>query len=396
MSHRFARQFSIVCAAGVSAAAFAAPPTLDGTNIPSDFTASKLLATQRFATGFGDHLDPGTSYGGGSELDALYVTNDASYLYIGITGNLENNGNSMMVFIDKNGSAVDDGANPLYTRLFGGPIGNLPRYLNGQNSWNGLDQLTFDAGFSPNFCLGWSGGSPVGSQLRTYYLVNWTELAIGGDLYNHNNTIAGMITDGIPNASGGAGTLGTFLSTGALGIKGASDNSNIDGVEGAVCTTDPNTGFCNFPLAANDPNTATRGFEFAIPLSLLGNPAPGASICLFALVSGTDGYMSNMMLPTAQSETELRNLGGPPFDMGTLSGSQYVCYTIATVGCPISGCSCVDSNGDCKVDLSDLAAVLGVFGQTGANLPGDCSSPIGNVDLSDLALTLSKYGLNCN
>lgn len=396
MSLKFARQFSIVSAAGLTAAAFAAPPALDGQNIPTDFGASKLQATQRFVTGFGDHSNPGTSYGGGSELDALYVTNDATYLYIGITGNLENNGNSMMVFIDKNGSATDDGANPLFTRLFGGPIGNLPRYLNGQNSWNGLDQLTFDAGFSPNYCLGWSGGSPIGSQLRTYYLVNWTQLAIGGDLYNHNNTIAGMITDGIPTASGPAGTLGDFLSTGLLGILGASDNTNIAGVEGAGCINDPNTGFCNFPLAANDPNSASAGFEFAIPLSLLGNPAPGASVCLLALVSGTDGYMSNQILPTAQTESELRNLGGPPFDFSTLSGSQYICYPIATTGCPQAGCTCFDVNGDCKIDLTDLAACLSVYGQTGASLPGDCSSPFGSVDLGDLALMLGKYGLDCN
>lgn len=385
MSLKSLRQIPIVAVA-CAASAFAAPPQIDGQNIPAEFGAANRLATQRFQTGFGDHTDPTTSFGSGLELDALYVTNDNTYLYIGLTGNLENNGNSIMVFIDKNGSGTSDGANPLYTQLFGGPIDSLPRLLAG-NPGSGLNNVTFDTGFSPNYCLSWSGGSPVGSQLRTYYLVNWTQLAIGGDQYNHSNTIAGMITDGIPNAAGPFGTLGNFLSTGSLGILGASDNTNSLGVEGG---SPPG-------LAANDPNTATKGFEFAIPLSLIGNPAVGSSICLFAIGSSSDGYMSNQILPTDTTATTFNNIGNPPFDFTTVNGNQYACYTIAaTTGCPHVGCSCVDTNGDCKVDLSDLGTLLSHFGQSGANLPGDCASPTGTIDLGDLALMLSKYGLNCN
>lgn len=55
-------------------------------------------------------------------------------------------------------------------------------------------------------------------------------------------------------------------------------------------------------------------------------------------------------------------------------------------------CGCADSNDDGNVDLSDLAALLGVYGNSGVDLPGDCSSPCGSVDLGDLAYTLARYG----
>jgi len=67
-------------------------------------------------------------------------------------------------------------------------------------------------------------------------------------------------------------------------------------------------------------------------------------------------------------------------------------------GCPAtscpqtSGCACTDSTNDGVVGLGDVAAVLGVYGQSGSNLAGDCASPCGTVDLSDVALTLGQYG----
>lgn len=71
-------------------------------------------------------------------------------------------------------------------------------------------------------------------------------------------------------------------------------------------------------------------------------------------------------------------------------------------GCPASSCpapttptecGCADNTNDGKVDLGDLAGLLGVYGASGANLPGDCASPCGSVDLGDLAYTLARYGL---
>ncbi len=69
--------------------------------------------------------------------------------------------------------------------------------------------------------------------------------------------------------------------------------------------------------------------------------------------------------------------------------------SISTAGCPLPGCG-ADVNGDCVVDLSDLAVVLGNFGQVGGvtlqdgDIDGD-----DDVDLTDLATLLAQFGTSC-
>ena len=385
----------VLCALLLPAATWAGV-VVDGHVNAGEYGTGGLLAVQRIQTQFGDDTSS-DQWGGGSELDRMFVTNDNDFLYIGLSGNLENNGNCIVIFIDVDGGAT--GAYELYTRDFGMPIGNLPRYLTGDPDGNppppGLDWLIFDNGFAPNYCLGFSGGSPVGSQTRSYYLVNWSRLAIGGDLFTHDNEIAGMITAGDPTASGSTGTLGSFLATASLGILGAGDNSNDYGVEGGTGE------------AVNDPATAATGFEFAIPLSVLGVSIDDP-VCIFALVSSSDGWISNQMLPPPETETIFenignRNAGADPFEFSTITGNQYVCYVISEPqGCPNPGssgvyCSAdIDGTNDCRIDLSDLAQLLGHYGQTPAtHADGDLN---GNnvVELSDLAELLGQYGDDCN
>ncbi len=375
--------------------ALAAPPTIDGQNIPSDFAGGTLLATQRFQTGFGDDQS-GDQFGFGSELDQFFVTNDDQFLYIGLTGNLENNGNSMMIFIDIDGPT--SGAHTLAMQDFGVPVPGLPRYLAGTATGDpGLDGLTFDPNFAPDYVIGWSGGSPIGSQTRTYYLVNWTQLDPVDQGTNHTNTIVGLITSGDPTASGPTpGTLGSFLSSTDLGIRAAADNSNTAGVEGG------------FPpgIAQSDPATATTGFELAIPLSLL-NVSTGDTICMLALVSSPNGFMSNQLLPTDDdpNRTTFDNFGFPPHDLGdptVAAGNQFACYTIQAAGggCPQPGCDAADiapPGGDCRVDISDLSAMLANFGLgSGATFEDGDLDGDGDVDLTDLATMLAVFGLDCN
>jgi hypothetical protein len=384
----------------LSAAAGAQTPTLDGRNIPSDFAGGTLLATQRFQTAFGDDTDGG-QFGFGSELDQLFATNDGTNLYIGLTGNLQNNGNACVIFIDVDGAA--SGAQVLFTRdAFGDPATGLrdsnapagqifgrPRYLAGRPDFcPGLDNSTFDAGFAPDFAIGLTGGSPLGSQVRNYYLVNWTTLdPVSGGL-GHTNEVAGLITAGDETASGPAGTLGSFLATSSLGIRGAFDNSNDAGVEG---------GDAESTLA----NTATKGIELSIPLSLLG-VGNGDAVCLFAIVTGDNGFQSNQFLPTDSTATTFGNLNCTPTDWANITGNQFACYTVGG-GCPNPGqtgnfCT-ADINGDCIVDISDLALLLSAFGSVpgdGNYNPGaDVAPPVG-IDITDLALFLSQFGDNCN
>jgi hypothetical protein len=399
----------LVCALLMLPAVALAGPVVDGQNIPTEFGSANLLATQRFQTGFGDDTS-GDQWGWGSELDQLFVANDDSYLYVGLTGNLENNGNCIGVFIDVDGGKT--GVNTLYTRTDGGvtPIPGLPRYLAGDAGGGpGLDYIMFDSGFRANYVLGWSGGSPPGSQSRTYYLVNWTTLDINDMGENHTNDVCGMITSGHPTASGPAGTLNDYLATASLGILGAADNSGVDGVEGC---SDPN--HCG--LAVNDPATQTTGLEFAIPLDLLG-VGIGDSVCLFTLVSGSDGWISNQLLPPDDASKEFNNIGNRNggtelLEFGTIPGQQYACYTLVEPPvCPNPGASGSYCSADinpsgpsyCVIDLQDLGVLLATYGKC----PGDPGydpvanlvendPPDGCIDLADLGFLLAQYGDDCN
>lgn len=70
-------------------------------------------------------------------------------------------------------------------------------------------------------------------------------------------------------------------------------------------------------------------------------------------------------------------------------------------GCPIANCpapndpnncTCADTDSSGQVDLPDLAVLLSEYGITGSNLGGDCAAPCGTIDLSDLAYMLGRYG----
>ena len=369
-----------------------AQPTIDGQNIPSEFSDAPTSVTQRFQTQFGDHN--GGPFASGSELNRMFLKNDGDKLYIGITGNLENNGNCLVILIDVDGDA--SGENVVLTQSSAGPIDGIPRYLTGGPGTGaniGLHKLKLDDGFNPDYALGISGGSPRGSQTRTYYLANWTTLATSVADPNDmdpgaiSNVVAGMITDSDATASGATpGTLGNFLATGTTGILGASYNENDIGVGGGPSAVDP-----------NQPETAVDGFEFSIPLSLLG-VTENDNVCVLALVSSPDGYMSNQFLPTDQTSSSLENYAFPPLNLKTVGGDQFICHTITGGG---GGCGpgCGDGAGDadldddCDVDLTDLALLLSDFDCTGG-CTGDTNGD-GNTDLTDLARVLSFFDATC-
>jgi hypothetical protein len=348
-------------------AAALAAPTFDGLNIPADFADAPVVVTQRIQTQFGDNA--GNRFTFGSELNQMFIMADDDFLYIGITGNVENNGNAGLIFIDtvEDDVPVDPNGPRLRTRSDPAtPLAQFPRYLGGNPGLGadpGLDGLGFDAEFFPEHILGWTGGSPRGSRTRSYYLVNWTTVVHdNANAPGNTNGVAGMMTDGDPTAAGPPGTLGDFLSDSALGILGASSNINGEGVIGGTLAVDPND--------PDQPDDATSGFEFGIPRSLLG----GANeIRVFALVGGTTGFISNQMLPPPATETDFANIGfvttpSPRFSFEEgvdpmdpnlptgVTGDQWVTFTFAAPG---------DVDGDGDVDLDDLLLVRSGSGLAG-------------------------------
>ncbi|GMU84103.1 MAG: hypothetical protein AMXMBFR47_39730 [Planctomycetota bacterium] len=87
------------------------------------------------------------------------------------------------------------------------------------------------------------------------------------------------------------------------------------------------------------------------------------------------------------------------FDAGSMSGGSYELVggfwagASASTPLPCPG----DTNGDRRVDLSDLSVLLGHFGTpSGATLADGDIDADGDVDLSDLTSLLGNFGLNCD
>lgn len=245
--------FATFCGAPVMAAW-----TPTGADIPARFGMGSLLATQTVPTGFGDNK---------SELDQLFVKSDGTDLNIGITGNIEDNGNGVVILLD--------------TQSGGSSIFNYTG-MDGSNRINALNGDTLNSDFTPHYAV------DVNHYGGTLYVDLY-------DLVNNTKTYLGNCTDG-----GGAGAL-----TGGGSV--AFDNSNTAGVSDTAATD--GTGY---PLAAS----ATTGVELSIPLEQVGATSDDARV--LAVLVGGPGGVSNQSLPGLPDTTA--NLGTGPINFENLPG----------------------------------------------------------------------------
>jgi hypothetical protein len=253
---------SVIVVGGLKAGA---QITVDGTLDPA---YGSPLATQTINTGFGDStIGDGTS-AGGSELDAAYAKVQGGYLYLFLAGNLEDNGNNINIFFS-DGRA-------------GQSVLNAPA-LNGtfDNDMSAMNGSKFSPGFSATFGLdlNYFSGNIYGGPftVNSYNLIN----GVFGS--------GGYIT---PTSGIGSANFNGIL----VGVN----DRNRGGVNG-------NTGTAANPAAAD---AVDRGFEFGIPLSLLGNPT--GNIKILADINGTsDDYLSQQFLPGLPVGTGDLGAGGP-------------------------------------------------------------------------------------
>jgi hypothetical protein len=277
-----------------------AQPIVDGSK---DVAYGAALAVQTVETHFGD----GNPLGG-SELDAAYAVVTGGRLYLMLTGNLENNYNTLEVFIDSKAGGEN-------------VLSPTPQYDVNGAPWTSpnLGGMTFDPGFTADYHLvsSWGGnGTPFhahfvdrqgGGAAQVPGSLGATPNAVG-------NTAAGTIL---------AGNVGPNASATALtqNVEFALDDNNAAGVIGG-------TAVANQAAAA----AVTTGMEYSIALADLGNPAPGATIRIFAAINNGDhNYLSNQVLaglaaPQGSlggdgSGTFTGALAGVNFD--TLAGNQY-------------------------------------------------------------------------
>jgi hypothetical protein len=246
--------FVLMIIGGLATFAHAQPASINGSYDPAFGSA---LSIQTDATGFGLNY---------SELDGAYglVTNGNLYLFI--SGNLQNNGNNINLFIGgTNGQSTLSAANP----------GNL-----GLNNLSVMNGSQFSPGFSVIYAL---------------------------NINNTNKTLAVSQYDLISNTAVDA--LGSLTESGNAVVNGAVDNSVVVGFNNN-----------NSKSQAANVGMGSTGLELAIPLSLIGDPS--GPIKVMVDINGyQEVYLSNQFIPGLTPETP--NLGAATFNFGSTAGEYF-------------------------------------------------------------------------
>jgi hypothetical protein len=133
-----------------------------------------------------------------------------------------------------------------------------------------------------------------------------------------------------------------------IDLKLAIDNSNTAGVVGNDPYNLPTTDTNGDLRPAGDPQNVTKGIEFSIPLSAIGNPTSGGSIKLFAFINGGGhDYASNQFIGTTSPSDATNGLL-----TGNLGGNGFGGYTG-----DLSGVNMLDFLGDQFVSINIPAAL---------------------------------------
>ncbi len=265
----------------------------DGENIPADSGSATLAATQNNFTQFGDSNSAGQAGSNGSELDALFLSNTDAALQLGITGNLEANGNFYAIFLETGSGGVallevPEGA---------GPMSGVLTALNG---------TTFDGGFAPTHVLFVNSGREASGHFAYVDLF---------DLRTNTDRYVGKVAVG-----SGASMLEEGDNPNGMAL--AFDNSNGVGVtDDAVKTPGENE---------TDTMTADTGLEALIPFADIG--LAQTTVRYMVVLTGNKGYFSNQFLPGLGGGYS--NLGDPPRDINLLAGLQYGTYTVTGLTYP--------------------------------------------------------------
>lgn len=246
--------------------------TVDGT-LDAGYTAA--ITAQTWNTQFGN-ANGNLIGGSGGELDAFYVCNDDTNLYLMWTGALETGGNGIVFFLD---TPATTGANPV-PNIAGSKDGFF-------NNDDGFGDAVMPTGFAPEYGFVFKFfGNPV------------QYVAIDAD---YTGTPVSNFTPDSPTGATTNPALGSFTLSGAA-ISFGLNNSTTAGVSGGD------------NLTTDDPLAVTTGFEVAIPLTRLGL-APGDNVRMFSVYSngsfGGGTFLSNQFLPPYTGAAPFGNLGGP-------------------------------------------------------------------------------------
>lgn len=287
--------------------------TIDGSIVGDGYGAQ--LAIQTVQTDFGDN----NGIDKGSELNAAYARLQAGKLFLALTGNLEDNFNKLVVFIDSQpgGQNMLDtdtdngGVNPVFDPS---PFPGDPGMFAKMNSFF-FGPTTFDTEFSADYVLVLRHGF-TGTENRLD--VDFGVLGGGHDQY------LGVL-DPTAEVSGITGT-GVNSSPIEVGF----DNSNVAGI-----------GFGIGPADQTAAQAVTTGVELGIDLADLGSPEFGDEIKITAFITNSNhDFVSNQFLGGLPAGTG--NLGSDSFgtffpnetyfDLNDFSGDQFFTLVVPEPG----------------------------------------------------------------
>ncbi len=324
----------------------------------------------------------------GSEINALYtyVDTNANTLNLLVAGNLQSNGNRLILFFDGDPT---DGQNTLRNDNVDIAFRLLDRL--GENDATDPDDvgpegvgLTFDAGFTADYFVAIdNSGQTTGTNT---FFANAAVLRLNGpNIVQGFNTDFGSFDGGLKSDTGNNPLLfdgdnppqgvalepGTaddifsnfaprdaaaaFLANGALGFETGGllqislDNSNVGGVEATPGG------------ATSDACNVTTGIEITIDLDELGWDGTSDIKIAGGLANGDGSFWSNQVLGGLDNEAELGEPRDIDFEM--LPGTQFV--TVGDMGdCP-SQRLCADTNNNGIVEPGDFNAWIIQFNTQG-------------------------------
>ena len=301
------RRGSLVSACAATALGAVAVPAavaqVNGARDAGEYGAAR--ATQNVGTGFGNNF---------SELNAAYATFNpgAGTLRLLLTGNLEGNGNGIVVFMDtRAGGAVANtlpGGFGQFGSVGGARVDDWGTDLDGGPGINPSPGggSVVSPGFNPDLALEINAGGGGAN-----YFINVIDLTVPNEPLPNRDVFLGQ------NAVNGPAVTQTYFreptNTPRGTVTHAFNNTNTAGVN---ALGDP----------PGDPLSANTGLELEFDTTFL-NLDPGASeVRFFAFVTNGGGdFLSNQFLPGIGATENLGGPGGaggtPLFDIRTLQGA---------------------------------------------------------------------------
>lgn len=270
-------------------------------------------AVQNTPTGFGDNF---------SELNAVYSQYTGSGgIQMAVTGNLEGNGNGVLVFIDSRaGGAIASTLGSGHGVM--GSVGGARIDDWGTDTDGGFGVSPtpgggsiMSPGFNPDMALEINAGGGGAS-----YFHNIIDLTVPNAPSANRDVFLGA------NSTNGPAVTQTYFRDGGVTNAGdithAFNNTNSAGVFGFD--------FGSPPGALGAPLSATTGFEWEFSPEFL-DADPGHRVkMLVVLTNGDGGFLSNQFLPGLSGATNLGSPGGdggvPLFDARLFEGDM--CFTV--------------------------------------------------------------------